>query len=97
MPAGLNISVLTNIFLTNLTHKGTDVTDGNSMLLSRYSNTDKSNLLYYLQDSENFPDAVIIASEPLDDTPDWQPVPHNTFVCVDENRSMQIMPINARG
>ncbi len=69
------------------------LTDGTGMVFSRYSNDDESNSLYLLEDGDHYPDAVLLASEPLDDDPDWQAIPHNSIVSIDANRHVRIEEI----
>ena len=42
---------------------------------------------------ESGPSAVIVSSEPLSGDPGWTPVPTNHFVCIDEDYSHKIEPI----
>ena len=70
------------------------LTDGNEIVFSRYSNEDESNSLYYLQDGEAFPDAVVVASERLDDDPNWKPVPHNHLFSINTQRDVRLDPVS---
>ncbi len=53
--------------------------DGDQMVATRAGNG-PNNSLYLLEDGEEFPDAWVVASEPLYDDPLWQPVEENTMV-----------------
>ena len=51
------------------------VTDGEAMVFVRYSTEGPGNSLYFVEDGEAFPNAVVIASECLDCNAGWQQVP----------------------
>ena len=51
------------------------VTDGEAMVFVRYSTEGPGNSLYFVEDSEAFPNAVVIASERLDANAGWRQVP----------------------
>jgi glutamine amidotransferase len=51
------------------------VTDGEAMAFVRYSTEGPGNSLYFVEDGEAFPDAVVIASERLDADAGWRQVP----------------------
>ncbi len=51
------------------------VSDGDRIVASRLSFGERHNSLYVLSGSEHHPDALVLASEPLDDDPAWWPVP----------------------
>jgi gamma-glutamyl hercynylcysteine S-oxide hydrolase len=51
------------------------VTDGRTMAFSRYSTQGPGNSLYFVEDSEAFPNAVVVASERLDEDANWRQVP----------------------
>jgi len=51
------------------------VTDGEAFVFARYSTEGPGNSLYFLENSEAFPGAVVVASERLDGNDGWQQVP----------------------
>ena len=56
------------------------VTDGEAMVFSRSSTEGPANSLYRLEDGRSFPDAVVVASERLDDDPAWRAVPDRNLL-----------------
>jgi glutamine amidotransferase len=50
-------------------------TDGEAFVFARYSTQGPGNSLYFAENSEAFPDAVVVASERLDGDGGWQRVP----------------------
>lgn len=66
------------------------LTDGEAMVFSRYSPAGKANSMYY--SLEKFPEAVIVASERLDDGEDWDIVPEGTLL-ISDGSSMEIRPL----
>ena len=51
------------------------VTDGEAMAFARYSTEGPGNSLYFVEDGDAFPGAVVVASERLDGDAGWQQVP----------------------
>jgi len=51
------------------------LTDGEAMVFVRYSTEGPGNSLYFVEDNEAFPKAVVIASERLDGNVGWRQVP----------------------
>jgi gamma-glutamyl hercynylcysteine S-oxide hydrolase len=51
------------------------VTDGEGMAFTRYSTEGPGNSLYFVEDGEAFPGAVVVASERLDRDAGWREVP----------------------
>lgn len=68
------------------------LSDGDRLVASRFSNRSPAPSLYWLRESLLFPDAVIIASEPLF-SGDWVAVPEQTIVTVAADLSVQTLPI----
>lgn len=56
------------------------VSDGEQVVASRAGSGSPQNSLYHLQDGEEFPGAHVVASEPLYDDPEWQPVPEDSVL-----------------
>jgi glutamine amidotransferase len=59
------------------------VTDGEVMAFSRYSTEGPGNSLYFAENGEAFPKAVIVASERLDGDAGWQQVPDRHLLVAD--------------
>lgn len=56
------------------------VTDGEAMVFVRYSTEGPGNSLYFVEDGEAFPNAVVIASERLDGNAGWRQVPDRSLL-----------------
>ncbi len=54
--------------------------DGNHVYATRDGNQSQCNSLYHLNDGEEFPGAHVVASEPLMDDPEWEPVAPNSLL-----------------
>jgi ergothioneine biosynthesis protein EgtC len=67
----------------------TIVTDGHRMVASRYGLGTSTPTLYWLRDDPSYPDAVIIASEPLF-AGNWNSVPNSSILSVGENLEVHI-------
>lgn len=59
------------------------ISDGTTLVASRASVRDDCNSLYLAEGARRWPDAVVLASEPLDDDPAWRAVPEHHLVRVD--------------
>ncbi len=69
------------------------VSDGHRLVASRFaSNTTSAPSLYWLRDDPTFPEAVIIASEPLFDG-NWNRFPEQSILSVGEDLDIQIHQI----
>ena len=51
------------------------VTDGGTMAFTRHSTEGPGNSLYFVEDGESFPGAIVVASERLDADAGWREVP----------------------
>jgi len=51
------------------------ITDGEATVFTRYSTEGPGNSLYFVEDGEAFPNAVVVASERLDGDAGWQQAP----------------------
>lgn len=60
------------------------VTDGPRIAFTRYSFGEAANSLYYVEDGENFPGAVVVASERLDEDEGWKSVPEGHLLLAGE-------------
>lgn len=56
------------------------VSDGESVVAARLAEGCAANTLYTLEGGRRWPEASLLASEPLDEDPAWQPVPEGTLV-----------------
>ncbi len=59
------------------------ITDGRSMVFSRYSLRGPGNSLYYVEDGESFPGGLVVASERLDSDSGWREVPDDHLLVAD--------------
>ncbi|MDX2127431.1 MAG: class II glutamine amidotransferase [Chloroherpetonaceae bacterium] len=70
------------------------LTDGKTTIVTKYTTIDKAATLYYADRSPFFPEAVVVASEPLDRTdPSWKEFPMNTMMVIGENNEYSLTPI----
>jgi gamma-glutamyl hercynylcysteine S-oxide hydrolase len=58
-------------------------TDGEAAVFARYSTEGPGNSLYFVQDGEAFPNAIVVASERLDGNAGWQQVPDRHLLVAD--------------
>ncbi|MGB3534937.1 MAG: ergothioneine biosynthesis protein EgtC [Microcoleaceae cyanobacterium] len=65
------------------------LSDGHQMVASRYAVDGLAPSLYWLKDDPQFPESVMIASEPLFDA-DWQTCPEQTIIHVGEDRDLHL-------
>lgn len=65
------------------------VTDGNHIVASRFATRSPVPSLYWLRDDPTFPDAVIIASEPLF-LGDWKKCPEHSIISVGADLDIEI-------
>lgn len=66
------------------------VSDKHQMVASRFSTKSPAPSLYWLRDDPTFPDAVIIASEPMFAGGNWNRFPENSILTVGENLDINI-------
>jgi glutamine amidotransferase len=62
------------------------LTDGRTLVASRVAAGGSADSLHLLVDGRRFPDATVVASEPLDGDPGWEPVPEGRIVVVGRDR-----------
>lgn len=60
------------------------VTDGTTMVFTRYSTEGPGNSLYFVEDGRTFPDGVVVASECLDGDAGWRKVPDRHLLAVEK-------------
>jgi ergothioneine biosynthesis protein EgtC len=87
----LQIKDLAQIFETNVL-ANLIISNGKSLIASRYATKSPAPSLYWLQNSPEFPNSVIIASEPLFDG-NWHQVPENSIITVGEDCGIGIEQI----
>lgn len=68
------------------------VSDGNRLVACRFSTKPPSPSLYWLQNDANFPNSVIIVSEPMFKG-NWELFPENSIFSVGEDGDIKIEPI----
>jgi len=66
------------------------VSDGERLIASRLAAGTEAPSLYSLTDHPRFPEAVLIASEPLFDDDAWVAVPQGSLISVDRKRTISI-------
>jgi hypothetical protein len=69
------------------------VTNGECLIVSRFSSSVPAPSLYYQQRSAMFPDAVVVASERLSQHVQWSAVPENCLVAFTADLHMQMAPL----
>ncbi|NJL64722.1 MAG: ergothioneine biosynthesis protein EgtC [Methylacidiphilales bacterium] len=68
------------------------ISDGKEIIASRYATKSPAPSLYWLKNAVNFPNSVIIASEPLFNG-DWNACPENSIISVGEDCEIRIEQI----
>lgn len=68
-------------------------TDGETMVFTRCSSNGPSNSLYYVEDGETFPEAVVVASERLDGEACWKKIPDRHLLSVDRKGGASLSPL----
>ena len=68
------------------------ISDGDRLIASRYSNRDYQPSLYWIKNNPNYPNAVIIASEPMFEGK-WHSCPENSILLVNQDLEIIINPI----
>lgn len=68
------------------------LSDGNRLVGCRFDTSGAAPSLYWLRHSSQFPDAVLLASEPLF-AADWEVCPPDTLVIVEHDRDLQTYPL----
>ncbi|KAB2877815.1 ergothioneine biosynthesis protein EgtC [bacterium] len=69
------------------------ISDGINVIALRHHFGSRKATLYYIDDSAVFPGAKIIASEKLNDEKNWKTVPERSFVTIDSNNALEILPL----
>jgi glutamine amidotransferase len=69
------------------------VSDGERLYAVRHACKDVCPTLYYTTDDEGFPDAQLIASEPLTETGVWQSVPEHQILILDPEEPPELVSL----
>ena len=69
------------------------VSEGSRLYAVRHACNDNCPSLYYCTDDERFPGAQLIASEPLDDSGIWQPVPEHHILILDPDEPPELIEL----
>ena len=69
------------------------LSDGQTLAASRHALGGPAPSLYVMDRHPRFPDAVLVASEPLFDDPAWRAVPPGHLVTVNEDRRLLLAPL----
>ena len=69
------------------------ISDSDRLIASRYSNRDHNPTLYWVRDDSMYPNAVIIASEPMFEG-HWRSCPENSVITVEKNLEVSINSIS---
>jgi glutamine amidotransferase len=69
------------------------VTDGGAMAFTRYSSEGPDNSLYFVEDGETFPEAVVVASERLNGNAGWTEVPERHLLVVNRKSGASLRPL----
>lgn len=69
------------------------ISDGHRLVASRYAHGTTAPTLYWLRDDLNYPDSVLIASEPLF-AGNWNSVPNSSILKVENNLNVDIDTID---
>ncbi len=69
------------------------VSEGTRLYAVRHAVNDPCPSLYYCTDNERFPGAQLIASEPLDSSGIWQPVPEHHILILDPEEPPELIEL----
>jgi ergothioneine biosynthesis protein EgtC len=68
------------------------ISDGDRLIASRFAHRATVPSLYWIKDSSDYPDSVILASEPIF-AGNWQTCPMQSIITVSRNLQIEILPI----
>jgi ergothioneine biosynthesis protein EgtC len=68
------------------------ISDGDRLIASRFAHRATVPSLYWIKDSIDYPDSVILASEPIF-AGNWQTCPMQSIITVSKNLQIEILPI----
>lgn len=74
-------------------HANILLSNGKKLIASRYAGYTPAPTLYWLRDDPTYPDAVLVASEPLFDG-NWNRVPEQSIICVGEDLEVHIAQLD---
>jgi glutamine amidotransferase len=69
------------------------LTDGRRLVASRAAAGGPADSLHLLVDGARFPGGTVVASEPLDGDPRWEPVPEGRILVVEGDREPTLEPV----
>ncbi|MDH5632877.1 MAG: ergothioneine biosynthesis protein EgtC [Gammaproteobacteria bacterium] len=69
------------------------VSDGQNIVASRHAVNGDCPSLYYTVNNACFPDAVVVASEPLHPDRGWVSLPNHSIISIDDNGHADISPL----
>ncbi len=69
------------------------VSDGNRLIATRHATAHDCASLYYTTESKRFPGGQLVASEPLDDDGQWEPVLENHIVILERDKVPRVSRI----
>ena len=88
----IQLTDLANTYQTEFS-ANTIISTGDRLIASRYSNISRNPTLYWLRDDPMYPNAVIIASEPIFEG-NWKSCPENSIITVEKNLEVCINSIS---
>lgn len=69
------------------------LSDGERIYAVRHALNAPCPSLYFTADDEDYPEAALVASEPLTDSKFWQPVPEHHFLILDPTQPPELLPL----
>lgn len=69
------------------------LTDGERICAARHALNGECPSLYFTTDDEDYPDGLLVASEPLTDSRYWQPVPEHHLLILDPEQPPELLPL----
>lgn len=69
------------------------ISDGHRLIATRHATAHDCASLYYATDCNRFPGGQLLASEPLDDDSNWEPVLENHLVILERNKVPRVSRI----
>lgn len=88
----IKLTELANIHITDFS-ANIIISNGDRLIASRYSNRDHNPSLYWIRDDPMYPNAVIIASEPMFEG-NWNSCPENSIITVEKNLEVCINSVS---
>lgn len=69
------------------------LTDGERIFAVRHAISDDCPSLYFTTDDDDYPDGLLVASEPLTDSKFWQPVPEHHLLILDPLQPPELLAL----